>query len=827
MASRISIATGNFTAAGTWGLVDASSTTGSSYLDSQSGTSTPAVATNSASFLWAVTAPTIDGIAVKIASSSSALGTITLNLRNVDAGSNVKTVIINVSDLNNAGQVGWYFFKFDAAIALTAATNYAVRLVSSSANVTFYTDGAASFSHMLRTTTTGAPAANDQLHVIGEFTAAATLTSFVVTMNETVTTSYGPTVSGGPPQGITVGKGGTWTNGAAAATNYYFKWKGTFAIYGGGVVNLNSAGSRLPATSTSKYEMDSVANVDTGFDAFPGGTLNAGGAVKTTVATLMTADKAAAATVIALAATTDWAVSDVLAFASTTRTASQCENKTVLTVDSSTQVTLTAGLTNAHSGTSPTQAEVINLTRNVKIFGTSTSLQGYLRFQTTATVAMSYVEFYNLGSATAGKRGIDNAITTGSCSITFCSIHDFIVVGSIGFNHTAATGSGLTFSNNVGYNTNDIMLSIVQGSTWTVDSNVLMLTVAAFKDIIQVLGSIYGTLTNNTMVGAAYCGLRMSLSGDGTAAVSISGNTMHSNAQYGLFSDFNQRNQTFTNTTIWRNNAGGLNLVLNGGITVDWTFNTITLFGNNTSNIALGWDSNLVFNSATISGDTTFATATGVLFAGAQPIHDRLQFNSCTFGVVSGIKTAHTQDFSIVVTGGLLLHGSIYLNNCLLASATEFAGIANIGSSLEIRSEKHDQTAGLHKTWRKYGIIAIETGTVHTGSQAFSMTPNNATNKLVSGSFYAAVANGATVTPTVFINKSAAYNGNQPRLIVKRNDAVGISADTVLATYSAGTGSWNSISGATAAATDDGVMEFVVDCDGTAGIAYVDSLAVA
>ena len=77
-----------------------------------------------------------------------------------------------------------------------------------------------------------------------------------------------------------------------------------------------------------------------------------------------------------------------------------------------------------------------------------------------------------------------------------------------------------------------------------------------------------------------------------------------------------------------------------------------------------------------------------------------------------------------------------------------------------------------------------------------------------------------------FMGDGAAYNGNQPRLIVRRNDAIGITSDTVLATYSAGTGSWNQLSGTTAAFSDDGVAEVIVDCDGTAGWTNIDDWSV-
>jgi hypothetical protein len=78
------------------------------------------------------------------------------------------------------------------------------------------------------------------------------------------------------------------------------------------------------------------------------------------------------------------------------------------------------------------------------------------------------------------------------------------------------------------------------------------------------------------------------------------------------------------------------------------------------------------------------------------------------------------------------------------------------------------------------------------------------------------------VTIAVYTRKSVlgdgtAYNGNQPRLILKANPAIGITTDTVIATAAAAAGSWEQLTGTTASASDDGAMEFVVDCDGASG----------
>ena len=101
-----------------------------------------------------------------------------------------------------------------------------------------------------------------------------------------------------------------------------------------------------------------------------------------------------------------------------------------------------------------------------------------------------------------------------------------------------------------------------------------------------------------------------------------------------------------------------------------------------------------------------------------------------------------------------------------------------------------------------------------------------------SNSIHVAVANGATLTPTVKVRESVAgdgtdYNGNRIRLIVKANPAAGIASDTVLATATASSeGAFESLSGTTAAVTDDAVLEFVVDCDGTTGWVNVDTFSI-
>jgi hypothetical protein len=141
---------------------------------------------------------------------------------------------------------------------------------------------------------------------------------------------------------------------------------------------------------------------------------------------------------------------------------------------------------------------------------------------------------------------------------------------------------------------------------------------------------------------------------------------------------------------------------------------------------------------------------------------------------------------------------------------------------------------GNHETLTATGNLYIDTVLYATASPSLRMKPNNAALKLESsppneGMKYP-VANGNTVTVNVKIRRSkstdpsgANYNGNQPRLILRKNVCLGVASDTVLATGTGGLGNpWETLTATTPVATDDGCFELIVDCDGTTGWVNVD-----
>lgn len=136
-----------------------------------------------------------------------------------------------------------------------------------------------------------------------------------------------------------------------------------------------------------------------------------------------------------------WRDNDVLAIAAMGRTAGHTD--TCLIAEDPTG--LTTFDVDAWQGTAPTyvgvatkslwnhqgaglpahaRAEVLNLTRNVRIYSTSATNTAYIVFETTATADMRYTECWYLGTSTADKLGITTKTTTGSVTLVGVVVHD-------------------------------------------------------------------------------------------------------------------------------------------------------------------------------------------------------------------------------------------------------------------------------------------------------------------------------------------------------------------------------------------------------------------
>lgn len=824
MAVLMSIATGNFTAAGTWGLVDSTS------LNNTENSSTVVTTTYATSSTFTPGAITIDGIAVKLVNRTGTTGTITVALDQATTTVTGTEVAINVADLPAAvtadANGGWILFKFAAPVLLVAATAYGVKVkTSSSTQVTLQVLAAGNWARMLRTTTTQAPAAGDDLVITGEYTGAGTSNAFTVTMDNTASTDFGAAATSLTTPALAICSLGTLTWGTTAATAYYLKLSGNAIVYAGGTLNMGTTGTPCPRDSSMWMQFDCGANVDFGLTVRNLATFNGQGQSRTSGKlfdrTLLNTDEAVNQTVLGVADDTGWLDNDEIVVAPTNRTIAEYEKVALNGNAGASSITIDGGagagggLAFTHSGTSPTQATIILLTRNVRVTGASATLQSYVDVKATATVDLDWCQFYWLGSGTTSKRGFTTACTTGTQNINQCSFHNFEVASSYFFLMTGASGTGLTFSNNVMYFTPFTGVEI-QASTGSsaITGNVLIRATTGYS-----MGDIGGTFTGNSVFSATtgfnisdYPGIFGTWSnltaGQCSNALILSGGA-----------------GTITGVTVWRNTATGVYITLGADLTI---INCVA-FGNTLGNVVSGNNGGgrILLVNPTLSGDSSFATPYGVYPNQAACAAPEVFIQGGSLGTASGIKVAHTTG-DIAFPAATSAANKVTISGTILASATQVSNQANNGPSGYVLAQNLGAVAGAHKGWFRYGTIDIASPTVSGMTDpVMRMTPNNASFKLESAPYgmgmKAAVASGGTVTISVDIHKTAAYNGNQPRLIVRRNYGIGITSDTVLDTATVGTATTETLTGTTASVSDNGALEFIVDCDGTAGVVYVDN----
>jgi hypothetical protein len=761
-------------------------------------------------------------------------GTVTITLTN---GTLSASVTVNASDLPT--NPSWVFFKFTSTVTFDGTANWKIGMNSSvSGNSQFnYDTTTLNWSRIPRITLTGTPGAADVVWIVTELTGAGTSNVYTVTMNQTSNaTVYGD---------INICYMATLSYGITASTAYYLKMAGTMWLWDTATLNIGTQGSPIPASSSAILEFACTSNVQYGLELQFNATLNTYGNALTFTNSKLSADVAANATTITTVDNTGWVIGDQLALASTTRTNTDCESFSVSAI-SSTTITVTGGggtagaVKNAHSGTvynnttwnADTRAEIINLTRNVKIRGISTTFQAYLNLSgTTATVNCNWTEFYQLGSATTSKRGIDIGSTTAPSACTFsgCSFHDYAIASSIGLNFNTSSVN-VTVTNNVFYNITNTGISITgigaSATTFNVSNNVILLITAGGSGINCTPVASPLVLSNNTVVGVLGTGITI-----GTAAVNtatISNLVTHACSTGMSLVSFDEG--SVTNLTSWRNTVNGItcsniggNLVLDG----------ITLYGNTTTGINFSTSDGLgtTFNNVTSNNKAftadTFTQTNGMVLGVACLVV--VNFTNSNFGMTFPHLTADINN-SVLTDTLLLFYNTKFGTTPIVTQQTNLTTTSRIGS------QRHQGVAGSHMSWFKYGQVNIDAviyDVSATDTDSERLTPNGgAGNKLRSGPFRVAIASGQTATISLKVRQSvvgdgAAYNGALPRVISLKNIAVGVNNETVLATATvAGQGAWETLTFTTPSVNDDAVLSFCVDCDGNAGWVNVDTISV-
>jgi hypothetical protein len=813
MAILYSGQTGNWTAAGTWRVVDATS-----YLNSDvSSTSTTTSFVSSSTFTPG--AITVEGIGVKILSrSASPTGTFSVRLAIAGVPVIGTTVTINVSDIPAVTASGffWLYMKFAAPVLLLAATLYTVQVTSSTGGqVTLLRNATANnWSRALLTTTTAAPAAGDTMLISGEYTAATVNAAYTVTMDNTSATVYGTVAN----NAIEIGAIGTLAYGVAASTAYQLIVGGNINVGGFGTFTIGTVANPIPSTSSALLQFNCASVNQFQLNLRFGHTFQTCGTAKLG-REILGANAIVGATTLTTATSTGWLNGDNICIAPTTASGTAFDTRTMNANAVGTSVTVSAGLTNAKTIHAGTEVEVINLTRNVRIIANSTTNTSTFTFNGQSSIDIRNTEFRYV----AWSNAVNIITATSTINWQGCSFWDTpnLATQTIG---TPTLGAVLSTKDCVFHNISSVCGAVsnagsnpanflwedcwaIRGLSGTNGLWFLNASTCATFTRCRAIGGGNGnwTLGNNATFDVGPIIMTDCVGKCGTSGISIG-------LAYTILST-----HSITGFMAYLNSAIGISI----GLTNNFTFTNATCFSNTTSNVQLNGCSDIQFNNCVFYGGPTAVPTFGVatLAAGS----DKNVFNNCTFGV----GTAHSTS-DIRVSSTQLQDYILTFRNCLFSSPTEISQQANLGLGGRLISARHDQTDGNHRVWKRQGTISADSTIVRSTGKSQRLTPLSATLKFESGSKYVAVKDGQQVTVGAWVRKSvigdgATYNGNQPRLILKANPAVFTgTTDVVLATASGAAGAFEYLSGTCTVALDDTAYEVLVDCDGTAGWVNVD-----
>lgn len=817
----------NFTSS-SWKTI---STTGYLFSESNTGSSTTSmVRATTAAFSAGVV---IEGILLRIASRNAVpSGTFSVELYNSTDSVQERVVTCNVSDISGgtgAYTNGWVYFKFGSSFT-TAAKSYTVGVSSTGAGqVSIFRDATVgNWSKGFVTSTTAAPAATDELYIAGYITGAGAVTSITVTMDNTASTQFAH---------VGVCDKATLNFGTSASTNYRLDvtgiaWNGTptanvgFAITGNGTLNIASAGSRMPATSTAVINLVSAGTGASGNTLVirSYATFKAYGTQRTRAAKAA-ADFANGATSITTNISTGWKNGDLIAMGATARSATPSVETKTLTADAvGTTLTISAVGT-GKSGTAPVQCNLINLTSNVRIYGTSVSQTANIyKAAGISTITLDNVEIRYMGTNTSSFRGIDllgsSASGVDSFNLVDCAIYDFATATqAIGFN-TAGTASDFTVTRCVFYGAFlHINISGITATTGTMQiTDCVSMGASSANNIVDESVGINGLTVDGS---TAAQGLSIGIAAGTKTITNLNAACC---ALIGI--SLSGRDTNYSNITGYRCNTTGLSFSSSARMNVT----TVTLFGSTTQNMlfqASNYFSDMVLDACDIQGGSGTTCPIGITIG--QGSINNVYFTNSNIG---GTTTHSTGDVSINSTGG---YGyKVVFRDCTLGSSTQVSSQSNLTNPDFISIQKSGGVAGTNRTYYQSGRLDTDSTIFDTSPYSARLTPNSASVKLTTRLFMCNIVSGTTATISVKIRKSvvgdgAAYNGNQPRIILKANSAAGASFDSDIVAITAdnnANGAFYTYTYTTPTATDNTALEFFADCDGSSGWVNFDTVRV-
>lgn len=507
-----------------------------------------------------------------------------------------------------------------------------------------------------------------------------------------------------------VGVGGKLEYLYTATVDHTFKIKGDLKICKG-TLEIGTAANPIPATRQFEIRLNysaSMADYKYGFSVDAGGTATLQGASRA-ISALLSGDEAAGQTELGLSSdvSADWKSGENVVIAGTSRAANQSELRTLASDAAADHIDITAGLTNAHAGASPSRCDVISMYRNVRVVPANTTNETWTKLGDTSIVDFDYVYFSYAGTSGSSRYGaITIDTTTGSCDIRYCvidrSTHSGLYI-------TSAASNNITLKYNCIYNYNFYGIAVASATTGTtidISYNILIGSQAMNSASFWLLDFTI-TCTHNVS-SSGYQGFEIR---EAVIPTAFSDNFVYAMTDAAFYFYNSARYfYTFSNLTAWRTYYG---INLNGS----WylTFNTFKAWGNYYAGYSVGEVNNITFNDCEFSGETSLTGNEEFLLGAA--VHS-FEFYRCKFGAISGARTAKTQTFRFYNSAAIR---QIYAENCTFGDTNIIeSSPAYFQEGSWLRSHNHGNVSGRHLTLIGYttgGLLGILEDHV-TGGQA-------------------------------------------------------------------------------------------------------------
>lgn len=400
MSQRIANSTGNFSSSATW-----DQGTNTPTLHASTNTTISTSNSYSATFTAPNTSNKVTGVTVLLISAGSA-NTITATLQEDITGTSswLDTAATATITLSSVYDNSFLYFQYSTGytFATTGANRYRWKLVCGTSTLTVAADsGGSLFGYVSWDNRHVVPVSGDNVFCIGSNNS----TPITVTLDGTQTIGSNVNASRGLNNALNISNGGELKADTAASCQLTLR--GSFGIFGGGLLTVGSSGTPYPAAQTANFIFDQTTGI-AGLTVIDNGKAQLYGAPKSSTSlwkTKYVSGIGTAASPLVVSDSVDWNVGDEILISPTSANPTnynETESRFIITKNSATSYVLSTskgGSEAAYTYTHSTDAWVLNIERNIFFNNVGASARGFYHFsaQTNAgNVNIAWVRFQNI-----------------------------------------------------------------------------------------------------------------------------------------------------------------------------------------------------------------------------------------------------------------------------------------------------------------------------------------------------------------------------------------------------------------------------------------------